>query len=132
MVIDHGKAYYLEYRAVKSKTEISKNISEFKGTPVAHGKIIGRVKIVLAEKDFSSFKIGDILVAEMTRPDFISVMKKASAIITDEGGLTCHAAIVSRELNKPCIVGTKIGTRALKDGDLVEVDANKGVVKILK
>jgi len=59
-------------------------------------------------------------------------MKKAVAVITDEGGITCHAAIVSRELKIPCIVGTKIATRVLKDGDKVEVDADKGVVKIIK
>ena len=57
---------------------------------------------------------------------------KAAAIITDEGGITAHAAIVARELKKPCIVGTKIATKALKTGDVVEIDANKGVVKILK
>ncbi|NCF75260.1 MAG: hypothetical protein GWO87_02115 [Xanthomonadaceae bacterium] len=68
----------------------------------------------------------------MTSPDYIAGIKKASVIITDEGGLTCHAAIVSRELNKTCVIGTKIATKVLKDGDLIEVDANKGVVKILK
>ena len=58
-------------------------------------------------------------------------MKKASAIITDEGGIICHAAIASRELKKPCIIGTKIATKILKDGDLVEVDADNGIVGIL-
>jgi pyruvate,water dikinase len=59
-------------------------------------------------------------------------MQKAAAFVTDEGGLTCHAAIVAREMKKPCIIGTKIATKVLKDGDMVEVDANKGIVKILK
>jgi len=59
-------------------------------------------------------------------------MKKASAIVTDEGGLLSHAAITSRELNKPCIIGTKVATKVLRDGDLIEVDANKGLVKIIK
>jgi len=77
-------------------------------------------------------KKGDILVAAMTSPDYILAMKKASAIITDEGGMTCHAAIVSRELGIPCIVNTKIATRVLKDGDLVEVDTKKGVINIFK
>lgn len=71
-------------------------------------------------------KEGDNLVTEMTRPEFVSIMHRAGAILTDEGGLTCHAAIVSRELRKPCIVGTRV----LKDGDFVEVDANKGIVRI--
>jgi pyruvate,water dikinase len=67
----------------------------------------------------------------MTRPEYMPAILKAAAIIADEGGITCHAAIVSRELGIPCIVGTKIATQALKDGDLVEVDADKGIVKIL-
>ena len=75
---------------------------------------------------------GDILVAPMTSPDFIVAMRQASAIITDEGGMTSHAAIVSRELGINCIVGTKIATKVLKDGDLVEVDADQGTVKIIK
>ena len=76
--------------------------------------------------------VGDILVSPMTRPDFVPAMKKAVAFITDEGGITCHAAIVAREMKKPCIIGTKIATQLLKDGMEVEVDANKGIVKIIK
>lgn len=68
----------------------------------------------------------------MTNPDYVPAMRKASAFITDEGGILCHAAIVSREMKKPCIVGTKFATQILKDGDLVEVDADIGTVKILK
>ena len=73
-----------------------------------------------------------ILVARMTFPEYFPAMNKARAFITDEGGITCHAAIVAREMNKPCIIGTKIATKVLKDGDLVEVDADKGVVRILR
>ncbi len=90
------------------------------------------VKIVLSSTDFAKFNKGDILVASMTRPEYVPVMKKAKAIITDEGGITCHAAIVSRELNIPCIIGTKNATRILQDGDEVEVDANNGTIKIIK
>jgi pyruvate,water dikinase len=67
----------------------------------------------------------------MTVPDLVSAMKRAAAIVTDEGGVTCHAAIISRELKKPCIIGTKVATKVFKDGDLVEVDANKGIVRII-
>ena len=74
---------------------------------------------------------GDILVSIATRPEMLPVMKKAAAIVTDEGGITCHAAIVSRELKIPCIVGTQTATSVLKDGDKVEVDTEKGVVKTL-
>jgi pyruvate,water dikinase len=65
----------------------------------------------------------------MTSPDMIALINKASAIVTDDGGILCHAAVISRELKKPCIIGTKIATKVLKDGDLVEVDANKGIVR---
>lgn len=68
----------------------------------------------------------------MTDPSFLPVMKQAIAFITDEGGVLCHAAITARELKKPCIIGTKIATKVLKDGDLVEVDANHGIIKIIK
>jgi len=68
----------------------------------------------------------------MTRPEFLPAMKKSVAVVTDEGGLTCHAAIVSRELGIPCIIGTKIATKVLKTGDLVEVNANHGVVRVMK
>ena len=67
----------------------------------------------------------------MTTIEFTPLFRKAIAVITDEGGMSCHAAIVSREFKLPCIVGTKIGTRALKTGDMVEVDANKGIIKII-
>ena len=77
-------------------------------------------------------KKGNILVAGQTRPFLMSAIKKAGGIITDEGGITSHAAIISRELDIPCIIGTKIATKVLKDGDSVEVDADKGIVKILK
>lgn len=65
----------------------------------------------------------------MTSPDFVPLMKKAKAIVTDEGGLSCHAAIVSREMGLPCVIGTKNATKVFKDGDMIEVDANKGFVR---
>lgn len=112
--------------------KIDKN-REIKGqvacAPVS--KMRGRAQIIL-DPDKQKFKSGNILVTTMTRPDFVPLLRHTKAIITDEGGLTCHAAIVSRELGVPCIIGTKIATKVLKDGDLVEVDANKGVVRKLK
>jgi phosphohistidine swiveling domain-containing protein len=110
----------------------SKKIISIKGQIASPGKIKGGVKIVLTNKDIKKVLEGDVLVSPMTRPDFLPAMKKASAFVTDEGGITCHASIVARELKKPCIIGTKIATEVLHDGDLVEVDANKGIVKILK
>jgi phosphoenolpyruvate synthase/pyruvate phosphate dikinase len=115
-----------------TKTKIKKEVEEIRGKVGFPGKIKGKVKIVLNKNQFFKVQKGDILVTSMTSPDFIPILKKVSAIITDEGGITCHAAIVSRELKIPCIIGTKIATKVLKDGDLVEVDANKGVVRKIK
>lgn len=97
-----------------------------------HGIVSGLVKIIRKVEDAKKVKKGDILVASMTDPRYLFAMKKAVAFITDEGGILCHAAIVAREMKKPCIIGTKIATKVLKDGDLVEVDADRGIVRIIK
>ncbi len=104
----------------------------FFGQGVFAGARRGRVVVVLSPFDFSKVRKGDILVTPMTQVTFTPLFPKISAIITDEGGVTCHAAIISRELGIPCIVGTKIATQVLKDGDLVEVDAERGIVRRLK
>lgn len=108
------------------------NVTKFKGTTVSTGKVKGSVRVIFSPRNVSGMKKGEILVAPMTSPDYIVAMRMASAIVTDIGGLMSHAAIISRELKVPCIVGTKIATKVLKDGDLVEVDADSGIVKIIK
>lgn len=95
------------------------------------GVVSGRVKLILTQKDFYKMKRGDILVAPNTRPEYVPVIKIAAAIISEEGGLTCHTAIVSRELKIPALVGVQGAIAALKDGDRVEVDAVKGIVRKL-
>lgn len=110
----------------------AENSQIIRGAVVSNGLTHGRVRLVLSPLDFKDFKKGEILVTHYTSPSFIPVIKKAAAIITDEGGVTSHAAIISRELKVPCVVGAKIATKALKNGDLVEVDANQGIVKIIK
>ena len=107
-------------------------VKEIGGTVASTGRVKGTVRIVKVVKDIGKVKKGDILVAGMTTPDYVPAMKRAVAIVTDEGGLTCHAAIVSRELGIPCIIGTKVATQVLKDGQLVEVNANHGVVKVIE
>ncbi len=102
------------------------------GQVASRGSAHGKVRLVLYKEDIGTLEAGEILVTQMTAPDFVPAMKKAAAIITDEGGITSHAAIVSRELGKPCVIGTKFATQLLKDGDTVEVDANVGVVRIVK
>ncbi|MEK7072582.1 MAG: PEP-utilizing enzyme, partial [Patescibacteria group bacterium] len=112
--------------------QADKNIHEIKGQVGNKGKYTGPARIIMNYHDFSKMQTGDVLISTMTTPDFVVLMHKAGAIITDIGGMLCHAAIVSREIDKPCIIGTKFATQVLKDGDIVEVDADKGIVKIIK
>jgi phosphoenolpyruvate synthase/pyruvate phosphate dikinase len=103
-----------------------------KGNGASLGKVTGKVKVCRGVEEISKMEEGCVLVACMTQPEFVPAMKKAIAIVTDEGGLTCHAAIISRELGIPCVIGTKVATQVLKDGEIVEVDADKGIVRKLK
>lgn len=104
----------------------------FVGTSAFPGKVKGKVKIINYPSEIVKMAQGDILVATTTNPNLMPAIRMAKAIVTEEGGLTCHAAIVARELRIPCVVGAKAVAHALKDGDLVEVDADKGIVKRLK
>lgn len=108
-----------------------KEVREIRGQVACLGRVKGPVKIVIRLADMNKVVPGDILVSIGTTPDYVPAMAKAVAFVTDTGGITCHAAIVAREMNKPCIVGTKIGTKILKDGDIVEVDAVHGIVRKL-
>lgn len=103
-----------------------------KGLPASPGMGYGKVHVIADPKDIDEFQDGEILVTEMTAPDWVPAMKKAQAIVTDSGGMTCHASIVSRELGIPCIVGTKsrgqAATSVLKNGEEITVDASNGVV----
>lgn len=125
---DIEKKYLIQFEKIK----LEKNLTHFKGTPASKGKAIGKTKIVLSAKKIDKVDHDDILVSPMTTPDFVPAMHKASAIVTDEGGVLCHAAIIARELGKPCIVGTNIATKVLKDGDIIEVDADAGIITRLK
>jgi phosphohistidine swiveling domain-containing protein len=113
-----------EFKKKEKQEQMSIN-----GMPASRGKASGMVKVCRTKEDFAGFEEGMVLVTSMTRPEFVPLMKKAAAIVTDEGGITCHAAIVSRELGVPCVIGTKVATKVLKDGDLVEVNANHGQVR---
>ena len=116
-----------------SKLEKIKSTKKLTGMTAFPGKVRGVVSLVLTNNIKSiKFNKGDILVAPTTNPVLLPLFKKCSAIITDEGGMTSHAAILSRELRKPCIVGTKIASKVLRNGDIIEVDANNGVINIIK
>jgi phosphohistidine swiveling domain-containing protein len=107
--------------------------TQIKGVTVSPGKTVrARVRIIDSAGKIKTMKRGEILVSPMTSPDYIVAMKMAKAIITDAGGMTSHAAVVSRELRIPCIVGTRIATKIFKNGDMVEVDVHKGIVRKIK
>ncbi|MCX6761925.1 MAG: PEP-utilizing enzyme [Candidatus Moranbacteria bacterium] len=105
---------------------------ELRGQVGWRGSVRGRVRVVLDEGDIKKVKKGEILVAIMTFPNYVPAMEKATGFVTDEGGILCHAAIISREMQKPCIIGTKDATRVLKNGDLVELDGETGIVRKIK
>ncbi|MFH0829461.1 MAG: PEP-utilizing enzyme [Candidatus Kerfeldbacteria bacterium] len=111
--------------------ETVRDVNVLSGTPACPGSAKGIVRIINVPGDMDKMRKGDIMVSHTTFPALVPAMKKASAIVTDDGGITCHAAIVSRELGTPCVVGTKIATKILKDGDIVEVDATNGTVRKL-
>lgn len=108
------------------------HLKETKGQCAYIGKVKGCAKIVQLPSDMVKMKKGDILISQATSPDLLPAMRMAGAIVTNTGGLICHAAIVSRELKLPCVVGTRNATLIFRDGDLIEVDANKGIVRKLR
>ncbi len=102
-----------------------------KGAVAYQGKVRGKVRLVFTQAEANQVKKGEILVSPMTQVEFLSGIRKCGAIVTDEGGIICHAAIVAREFGKPCILATKNATKTFKNGDWVEVDANQGIVKLM-
>lgn len=113
-----------EYLKVENQGELIKGYTAFRG----YAKGVARV--ISSQADFSRFNNGDILVTSMTRPDYLPFIEKAGAIVTDEGGVTCSAVLISRELGVPCVIGTRVATSVVKDGDLIEVRAGQGVVRV--
>ena len=103
--------------------------SEISGATAFPGVVKDRVRIVLSKNDLGKISKGDILVASATTPELLPAMHKAAAFVTDAGGITSHAAIVAREMKKPCVIGTRIATKIFKDGDIIQVDADQGIVR---
>lgn len=118
--------------SLNNRSSSDEKVEEIVGKPASPGVVIGKVTVCPSASDSHTVEEGDILVCSMTTPDYVPAMKKAGAIVTDEGGLLCHAAIISRELGKPCVIATRIATKILKTGDKVEVDANRGIVRIIQ
>jgi len=112
---------------IKNQKIIDKD-PDLEGEPASPGTATGVVIIIKTPKEINRVKSGQILVTTMTTPDFVPAMKKVNGIVTDKGGQTSHAAIVSRELGVPCVVGTKTATKDLKEGDVVTIDGTSGKV----
>lgn len=129
---ERGKIYIIQARAVttleEKKTEAVKGTPILEGYGASPGVASGTVKIIKDLSEIGKVQKGDILVTRMTSPDYVPAMEKSAAIVTDEGGITCHAAIVSRELGVPCIIATKTATQVLKDNMKITVDASHGKV----
>ncbi|MCG2887792.1 MAG: pyruvate, water dikinase [Sulfolobales archaeon] len=115
-------------KGVETKVEPTKAKILARGLPASPGLVSGRARIILDLQQAKDFQRGDILVTKMTDPDWVPIMKMASAIVTDEGGMTSHASIVSRELGIPAVVGTGNATSVIKDGQIITVDAYRGVI----
>jgi pyruvate, water dikinase len=131
--ISRGKIMILQTRAITSKAKVTRKLEIgnnyiLKGIAASPGAASGKVKIIREKRDIAKIQRGDIIVTAMTSPDLVPSMSKSSAIITDLGGRTCHAAIVSREMGVPAIVGTEKATRVLNEGQEVTVDAYSGLV----
>lgn len=137
-----GSVSFLDKKTTNRFAEYLKSVQGAKSSAVStdgvirgfsanKGVIKAIAKVILSSKDFDKLKPGEILVTTMTSVDFVPVMERAGAFVTNEGGITSHASIIAREMNKPCILGTKNATQLIKDGDFVEVDADKGIVTIL-
>lgn len=136
-VIWQNKIKLLPSKAMKEYSRLieeddEKDRQQIKGNCAYPGKAEGIAKVINLKEEVWKIKKGEILVSRATNPDLIVAMQKAAAFVTDEGGITCHAAIIAREMQKPCIIGAKIATKIIKDGDLIDVDAGKGVANILK
>jgi len=125
-----AKQFFKSQTIKKEIVELSSD--SLKGTCACSGYARGKVKIINKAEEMHKMKMGDIMVSHTTFPSLVPAMKKAAAIITEDGGITCHAAIVARELKTPCVVGIKTATQILKDGTIIEVFADDGIVKILK
>lgn len=121
-----------KYYKYNNKNKIAQSKVELKGVIASPGKVRGHVKIIKKTHEMKDFRHGEILVTNQTTPEFVSIMKKAAAIITEQGGITSHAAVISRELKIPCIIGIKNATKDLINGEIIEVDADKGIIKRMR
>ena len=143
--LENGYAYFIGYRTealitgadIQGLSDIlhpptnDEIVREIKGQVAYKGKVQGIARVILDRKNASELQEGEILVTAMTSPEFVPAMKISAGIITNEGGVLCHAAIMSRELRRPCIIGTKVATDVINTGQMIELDADTGIIKLL-
>ena len=134
---ENGELFLLQARPITTLGDVCEDVAEasddigevlVRGLGASPGMAAGNVKIILDIEELDKIKDGDIMVTTMTTPDMVPAMKRSSGIVTDEGGVTCHASIISRELGIPCVVGTGDATSALKENTGVTIDGKKGLV----
>lgn len=123
-----GKWYLLQTRPITTLGSVGHGALLVSGLGASPGTGHGNVRVLRRPEEGSLLQTGEVLVAPMTSPDWVPTIRRASALVTDSGGVTCHAAIVSRELRIPCVVGTRTATQVLRNGELVSVDGSKGRV----
>jgi pyruvate,water dikinase len=134
-VIAAGETFLLQARPITTLTEPTDADASISGPPLLQGLAAssgvasGKVRILTSPKQGSELLAGEVLVAPMTNPDWVPTIRRAAALVTDGGGMTCHAAIVARELGVPCVVGARTATTTLRDGELVTVDGGRGLVR---
>ncbi|HET9729146.1 MAG TPA: PEP/pyruvate-binding domain-containing protein, partial [Acidimicrobiia bacterium] len=131
--IANGELFLVQSRPITTFAHLESAASDatsflVRGLGAAPGRVAGQVRVMLSTDQADALQPGEILVAPMTHPDWVPVLRRAGALVTDGGGMTCHAAIVSRELGVPCVVGTRTATKTLRDGETVTVDAARGLV----
>ena len=135
MIFDEKGSQVFTGQALKKVEAIifgDKKTATLTGVGAFPGIVTGIARIINDPKKGGALKRGEILVSGMTRPEFLPIMRRAAAFVTDSGGVLCHAAIIAREMEKPCVIGTQMATKVIKDGQVIEVNATKGTVKVIK
>lgn len=132
VIKEHNEITLLSGDKVKGVTQKATKATMVRGTVASKGRARGRARLLYEIEDMPKIQKGDIIISPMTRPHFVPALRKASGIVTDFGGILCHAALISREFGIPCVVGTKNATKVFKDNDLIELNSYEGIARKIK
>lgn len=119
----------IEVAEVSGRSKASRKVRELRGTPAYKGKALGRARVVLGQDDFKKVREGDVLIAPMTTPDYLSSLYKVAGFVVNEAGMTSHAVLYAKALRIPAVIGTEVATEVFRDGEKVELNATEGVIK---